>query len=110
MADEVDGIVVSDELDVEDDGCCPGHNWDDEGSVDADVVLPLDLVVGVESGAPMASCVPMNGCRSVDADAPDVNGAPIGLMVIVGVVCLDVDPDGIPDDVEPMTPHDGCVS
>ena len=61
MADEVDGIVVSDELDVEDGSCCPGHNWDDEGSVDADVVLPLDLVVGVESGAPMASCVPMSG-------------------------------------------------
>ena len=110
MADEVDGIVVSDELDVEDDGCCPGHNWDDEGSVDADVVLPLDLVVGVESGAPMASRVPMNGCRSVNADAPDVNGAPIGLMVIVGVVCLDVDPDGIPDDVEPMTSLDGCTN
>ena len=46
----------------------------------------------------------------MDADAPDVNGAPIGLMVIVGVVCLDVDPDGIPDAVEPMTPHDGCVN
>ena len=45
----------------------------------------------------------------MDADVPDVNGAPMGLMVIVGVVCLDVDPDGIPDDVEPMTPHDGCV-
>ena len=48
MADEVDGVVVSDELDVEDDGCCPGHNWDDEGSADADVVLPLDFVVGVD--------------------------------------------------------------
>ena len=24
-------------------------------------VLPLDLVVGVDSGAPMASCAPMNG-------------------------------------------------
>ena len=57
----MDGMVVNDELDVEDGGCCPGHNWDDEGSVDADVVLPLDLVVGVESGAPMASCVPVSG-------------------------------------------------
>ena len=40
MADEVDGVVVSDELELEDDGCCPGHNWDDEGNADADVVLP----------------------------------------------------------------------
>ena len=46
---------------MDDNGLCPGHNWDDEGSVDAGVVLPLDLVVGVESGAPMASCVPMSG-------------------------------------------------
>ena len=61
MADEVNGIVVNDELDVEDNDCCPGHNWDDEDSVDAGVVLPLDLVVGVEIGAPMATCVPMNG-------------------------------------------------
>ena len=110
MADEVDGVVVSDELEVEDDGCCSRHNWDGEGNADADVVLPLDFVVGVDNGAPMASCVPMNGCRFVDADAPAVNGAPIGLMVIVGAICLDVDPDGIPDDAEPMSPPDGCVS
>ena len=58
----------------------------------------------------MASCAPMNGCRQVEADAPDVNGAPIGLMVIVGAVCLDVDPDGIPDDAEPLSPADGCVN
>ena len=31
-------------------------------------------------------------------------------MVMVGVVCLDVDPVGVPDDVEPMTAHDSCVS
>ena len=110
MADEVDGVVVSDELEVEDDGCCPGHNWDDEGNANADVVLPLDFVVGVDNGAPMANCVPMDGCRFVDADAPDVNGAPIGLMFMVGVVCFDVDPDGVPDNAEPMSPHDNCVS
>ena len=110
MADEVDGVVVIDELGVEDDGCCPGHNWDDEGNVDADVVLPLDFVVGVDNGAPMASWVPMGGCRFVDVDAPDVNGAPMGLMVIVVALCLDEDPDGIPDDAGPMTLPDGCVS
>ena len=32
------------------------------------------------------------------------------LMVMVGAVCLDVDPNGIPDEVEPMTPHDDGVS
>ena len=47
MVDEVNGVVVSDELGVEDDGCCPEHNWDDEGNDDADVVLPLDFVVGL---------------------------------------------------------------
>ena len=57
--DEVDGAVVIDELEVEDDGCCPGHNWNDEGNADVDVVLPLDFVVGVDNGAPMASCEPM---------------------------------------------------
>ena len=46
----------------------------------------------------------------MDIDAPEDNGAPIGLMVIVGGVCLDVDPDGIPDNAEPMTPRDGCVN
>ena len=109
MADEVDGVVV-DELEVDVDGCCPRHNWDCEDGADADVVLPLDFVVGVDNGAPMANCAPMNGCRYVDADAPDVNGAPIGLMVIVGVICLDVDPDGISDDAELMSPADDCVS
>ena len=29
---------------------------------------------------------------------------------MVGVVCLDAGPGGVPDDVEPMTPPDGCVS
>ena len=110
MVDEVDGVVVSDELGVEDDGCCPEHNWDDEGNDDADVVLPLDFVVGVDNGAPMASCAPTNGCSCVEVDAPDVNGAPMGLMVIVGATCLDVDPGGIPDDADPMSSSDGCAS
>ena len=34
----------------------------------------------------------------------------IGLMVIVGVICLDEDPDEVPDDAGPMTLPDGCVS
>ena len=110
MADEVDGAVVIDELEVEDDGCCPGHNWNDEGNADADVVLPLDFVVGVDNGAPMASCEPMTGCEPEDADAPDVSGAPMGLMVIVGAICLDEDLDEVPDDAGPMTLSDGCVS
>ena len=110
MADDVDGAVVIDELELEDDGCCPGHNWDDEGNADADVVLPLDFVVGVDNGAPMASCAPTNGCSCVEVDAPDVKGAPMGLMVIVGALCLDEDSDDIPDDAGPMTLPDGCVS
>ena len=58
----------------------------------------------------MASCEPMTGCEPEDADAPDVNGAPMGLMVIVGAICLDEDPDEVPDDAGAMTLPDGCVS
>ena len=58
----------------------------------------------------MASCVPMTGCTPEDADAPGVSGAPMGLIVIVGAICLDEDPDEVPDDAGPMTLPDGCVS
>ena len=58
----------------------------------------------------MASCEPMTCCEPEDADAPDVSGAPIGLMVIVGAICLDEDPDEAPDDAGGMTLPDGCVS
>ena len=57
----------------------------------------------------MASCEPMTRCDPEDADAPD-SGAPIGLMVIVGAICLDEDPDEVPDDAGAMTPPDGSVS
>ena len=58
----------------------------------------------------MASCAPTSGCSCVEVDAPDVNGTPMGLMVIVGATCLDVDPGGIPDDADPMSSSEGCAS
>ena len=56
----------------------------------------------------MASCEPMTGCELEAADAPDVSGAPMGLMVIVGAICLDEDPDEVPDDAGAMIPPGGC--
>ena len=80
MADE-DGVAVIDELDVEDNDVCPGHDWNDVG-----VILPLNFVVGVSEG-------------------------PMGLMAKVVDVCLVVDPDGILEDADPDDEAlpDGCT-
>ena len=55
-------------------------------------------MVGVDNGAPMAS------------DAP--SGAPIGLMSGAADVCLVVDVNGIPADVDPDDEAlpDGCAT
>ena len=48
----------------------------------------------------------------MDDDAPEDNGAPIGLMVKVGDVCLVMELDGISIDVDPADEAmpDGCVT